>query len=954
MLSSGSWTAPSACLRCQLRQVLVGLRPRHPAVLQGSRQLSTTASLQQDDAAATAQLDRQRPPRRDERSYVYRHIHPNGRIIGKPGRRQRQSFEQLATKSLGKPSEVIVLHDVVEEARPAKQLAHQQGGRGRGIAALSVEDMEAAVPAHEEGEVGRGEQYEVNTSIDALRPEMSVLEQRDFNSLVQQLLDGYNVRQLARYLVQSSTHAPAHTAVAQSKLDKDHVQIHVTAWQAGRTPLEQRIGRVASTKGDVGKASLAQQIMRNAWAISIGTEEQRLGEVELYLQPWQVKMMFDLNFEDKPAISTFIDSPLLLRASDVQPYRPDNVLRITARRQDAGEIARQLQVKFASVHRLDMDLNVFKPLLGRYGRPMILELLFRDDDIKYVSDRTGSVIEVEAGGKLAIYTLQDHEYHRFQARRLLLSLLDLPSPHDTRTIVPSDNSTGAGRQRALRTYPGSEDALSLTAFPAQDLHRRYQGKELVRLTAPANKPAASTETRQAAAQIPLEHSVMGAPGEAKRFGRLVGVLDTIPPPAVTSDDRRAHEASDSPWRLSRRGSSSPWRAEFCVLLRTSAETSTPAARTLEDLTVAAHSLVPLHQQPGLAQLLSYFKPLQRPASVATTALGGDRLSDSPAPERTAPYLVAHFLPAPFTKQGVNVLKTLPRIAITFRFDPQTQKLQLFDVKAALKRQAMQLPFPGQAVDVAFTRASTIYLNLDPKKRYRYPALDDFTDRLQTSIQHGSGTLDAMAELDIKLPWWVMRRSAAHKPETQPKEDTAVAYLLDRLEQVQTMDFVPDNDGGQTPREPVDPEMRMLLEQWPEGMFLRLREVDGGVSGGRRTELSLIDGGKRSTSDSISATHSGRVDAPKSAADGGSSETAAAAAAAAGHDDRKRAKGTEPGTSKAASTSAAHLSLPLTTTALRLLRMLTRANAGQLPMLTYDYDGSGSTSSLLSGATKRAR
>ncbi|KAK5122339.1 hypothetical protein LTR85_004250 [Meristemomyces frigidus] len=922
MLSSGSWTAPSACLRCQLRQVLVGLRPRGPAILKwhGCPQLSTTAFLRQEDAA---QIDRKRTSRDDERSYVYRHIHPTGRIIGKAGRRQRQSFEQLATKSLGKPSEVIVLHDVVEEPKHAKKLVVPQttplnvGDGDASNALLSAEEIEAIVT----GKQQPAEQEEVNTSIDALRPDSSVLEKSQFNGLVKQLLDSYNVRQLARYMVRSLAPGSASLAQTGRQAGNGDAGLHATQWQAGRTPLEQRIGRISLTKGGLGttKAKLAHQIMRNTWDISIETEEQRLGELELYLKPWQMKMMFDLKLDDKPAIDALIDSPLLLRASDVRPYRPDNILRISARRRDAIEIVRQLQVKFGSVHRLDMDLDVFKPLLGRHGRPDNLKHLFRDEDIQYVSDRTRSVTQFEDGAKLAIYSLRDHDNQASQARRLLLSLLDLPSPYDTQSMIPNDRPTGSGRQRSLKTFSGNADNLVLNTHPTEDLHRRYYGKHLVRLTSPIGKCAETGVTTRASSQHATEYTVMGGSSGKSRLERLVGLLDTMPPPEVVELGRNDHEDTKSAWKLSRQGRSSPWRAEFCVLLRDATTSSE-----------FKHPLIPLHQQPGLSQLLSYFRPVQLSGPRATAAVTGDASQGFAAVERTAPYLVAHYMPAPFSKQGVNAMKYLPRIAISSRVDPRTQKLQLFDVKARLKGQALQVPFPGQAVDLAFTRASTMYLRLEDKSRRRFKGtLDVFADRLQTSIQAGGGVLDAMAELDIKLPWWVAHRASPKKLKTEPKEDTAVPYLLDRLEQVQSMDFVPDKEGWQSSRERnIDPEVRSTLEQWPEGMILRMREVEAGASGGRRTELSLLGAGTRANA-GLSTDANGQ-----NVPDSGTDEATVGNEADTG--DASAEKATKPTKRKHA--AAEYPSVALTTTALRLLNMLTRANAGQLPLLTYNYDG----------------
>lgn len=853
----------------------------------------------------------------EERSYVYRHIHPHGRIIGKPGRRQRQSFEPLATKSLGKPSEVIVLHDVSEEPQVARKLnipacgpIPPDGGEA-GHSLLSAENIDAIVT----GKQQQAGQEEVNTSIDALRPGSSVLETGEFNSLVRKLFDGYNTRQLARYVVQSLSPDHVSSAQAGQQVDKE---LRATQWQAGRTPLEQRVGRVSLTKNEAGttKVNIAQQIVRNVWNLSIHTEEQRLGELELYLEPWQIKMMFDLKLDDKPAISTFIASPLLLRTADVRPYRPDNVLRITARRQDAAEIVRQVQVKFASVRRLDVDLGVFKTLLGRNGWPVSLDGLFKEDDVRYVSDRTGSVIESVAGDSLSIYTLPDRNIHASEARRLLLSLLDLPSPIETRTVVPSDSVDGNRRPSPLRTFSGRADSLVRKTYTAQSLHRRHHGKELVRLTAPTSKHehTQSTETR------PED------PHHSRK--RLAAVLKAMPPSRISSISACEHEPSDSAWRLSRGGRMSNWQANFCVLL-SNASDATPLG-----VTHAAQPFITLHEQPNLSQLLSYFKPVQQLGSTGPGNLTGDASQRQADVDRTIPCLVTHFTPTPFSKQGVRALGTLPRIALFSNFDQQTQKLNILGVSAALSEQEIQVPFPKQAVDLAFRRVSSMHFGhstADEQRKF-LGAFEGFTDRLQTSIQAGSGALDAIAELDVKLPWWMVHRTPRQRIKAVTKDDTAVPYLFDGMVHQQTLEFVPDKDGWQTShKRTVDPEMSVLFEQWPEGMILRLQEVEGGASGGRRTELSLLYGGKR-----LAASK------PRGSREKDAQDPARPTNSDTENDDVAEKTALHISTGNISAEPERLIedwSFTLTTTALRLLRVLTRANAGQLPSLTYDYDGS---------------
>lgn len=819
-----------------------------------------------------------------------------------------------------------MLRDVPEESQRAKKVAPhletslQVEDEEIGGTSLSAEDIEAAVT----GKHQSPKQAEVNASIDALRPDNSVLDKRAFENLTKTLLNSYNARQLARYLVQSLSGTAL--AVGQDGHKKPGSGAHIitSLWRPGRTPLERRIGRISLKKGNLGttKSKLTDHLMRQAWHITIHSEEQQLGELEMQLESWQMKMMFDLRWQDKPALATLVDSPFLLRASEIRPFRPDNVVRIAARKRDGEEIARQLQNYLAQVSRLDMDLTVFKPLLrDSSSRPDRLEDLFKKDHIDNVSDRTGSVIELDQGGKLAIYSIQDGERYGPHARRLLLSLLDLPSPKSTIALVPSEQGgKGDKSRRSLKTYSCSEDSLVLNEVIAPDAHRRYAGVELARLTAPIakqahnatdgpSKRASRVASRTASTQAP-ESAVMGGRDGGRRLDRLVGVLDKM------SLSEKSHDSEGSVWGTPRSRDAYGWRAEFCMLVRPQVHEKPQRGRLLSKHKRMSPStpgtkdhntsFTTLHRTPGLSQLLSYFKPDKTLPDTESTAETEPEPQTSSVPEHEKPYLVAHFLPSPFSKRGVDALKALPRITLSLRTHTEAQKLRVAAVKATLQRRDLQVPFPEQAVDLSFTRWSTLDMQFRSgtkmilSKQTQLGQLRDFTRRLETSIFAGSGALlDTMPELEIKLPWWV---AAPKTTKAEDKVDVGVQYLLDRLEQHQVMNFVPANDA-----EIDDPEVRRLLEQWPESMRLRVREVDAGAYGGRRTEVSLVN-------------KWGAAGAADSA--GGEGKDAGAVAggpARMGGKDRLMMQ----------EQTAVNPTRALATTAARLLSLLTRANAGQL-------------------------
>jgi hypothetical protein len=239
---SGANTVPSsACLRCQLRCVLQHLRclpstTRRPYL--SHRTFSTIYSRQ-----AVHDTDAN-PPK--HKGVYYKHLAPNGRIVGKAGRKQRQTSEALATKSLGERSEIVVFRDVLDtpKRKPAETEVSQDLDSGmeslKGLS-LTAEEIQTAMADQAPDE------DDVNASIDALRPQAPVLEVKEFDRLIKELLDSYNLPQLSRYLRRAlASHQSSMTVIRELEYSlsktKEPRRISFTRsrWQPGRTPLEQQ------------------------------------------------------------------------------------------------------------------------------------------------------------------------------------------------------------------------------------------------------------------------------------------------------------------------------------------------------------------------------------------------------------------------------------------------------------------------------------------------------------------------------------------------------------------------------------------------------------------------------------------------------------------------------------------------------------------------------------------
>ncbi|KAI7521382.1 hypothetical protein KC317_g22122, partial [Hortaea werneckii] len=230
------------------------------------------------------------------------------------------------------------------------------------------------------------------------------------------------------------------------------------------------------------------------------------------------------------------------------------------------------------------------------------------------------------------------------------------------------------------------------------------------------------------------------------------------------------------------------------------------------------------QVPGLSQLLSYFEPVSN-----RLAARGKDSNDTTETNISRPFLRATFMPSPFAKSGIGALKVLPRIEITYRLGSGS-RLQLSDVKALLEKQSLQVSCPTEAVDLDFTRSSSIHMNMRDRRGKPSELIESFTQHLQKSIDTGSGVLDAPSELELLLPRWIMQRFNPRKfnPGVQKSDakapaatgDVAFPYLLERMEHVQSSDFSVADSDPKILEKIEDPDVKGLMQEWPEGMVLR--------------------------------------------------------------------------------------------------------------------------------------
>ncbi|KAK3698574.1 hypothetical protein LTR37_016901 [Vermiconidia calcicola] len=846
MISIGTVTAPSICLRCQLRSIVFRTRKRSlplclarctPNTAQGF-----AAYARRCQEAEEAQgLDRHGDGRGDEDRRRRLSQYPLGRIIGKPGRRQRESSARLKTDAMKKPFEVVLMRDVAEhktKQAPVKgqtDLATYYGNE------VVQEDSASEVFATGE----EASQEEAEESIESLRPDTTVLDKHQYDYLIKQLREAYNAKQLSLYLTKAlklSSIDGEHVHVIPQASAKSVDRLSTTPWQPGKTPIEQRArrGEVLS-KSEMGKnkSKLAQQILRLAWSLTVHSDEQSVGELEVYLKRWQVRYLFDLNSNGMPMYQAMIDTPLLRRTSEVRPYRSDNVMRITARRQDAEEIAAQIEHNLRSVESLEVDLTVFKQLVGTPGWPRKLSMLFDDALLKSVERTTTTTVERYDEKTLLIWgrslTFRQH------ARRILLSLLELPSPSLYRDIVMDPTEAN---NRPIRHV---QRRILVPDSSCSALHLRYRNLRLGRLEMASVQNLASSN----AAILPKTHITNGVGADP-----LQRNLDDLRDPADTvADALTGPDAKDLAKRLSAMEPFAPypgvpkqagqptgtwhsplqprtWNVQFCKVLRQSraqADITTPDPLLQSHIFKALPRFHPLNEQeasvlqpqvPGLSTLLEFFSPKPGPRPHGTSGPNTEDLNFV-----SGPFLVAHFIPSPLTRTGIHAMRSFPRIEIAYKV---VNGLKPVRMTAKIATQQLGVLLPHEAVDLCFDRTTLLKNNrLEP---FEQPEVQRFTHTLRESFESGSGVLAADPAIKLKLPAWL---ASQHKNR---KQDVEIDYLFDRFEQVSSADFIKD-EGGATSVD--DPIMREVLEGMPKGSYLTYNEVEGGAVGGSRSELHLM-------------------------------------------------------------------------------------------------------------------
>lgn len=792
------------------------------------------------DEAFEQEIGRQRQDGAPKHRHIYRHIHPEGRIIGKGKRRQRQLSEPLTIDSLGKSSNVIILRDLPNGLQ--ETLVKADGGTSEDAEEGSVSEGKKAILTAEEIEASLSstpEQKEVNSSLDAMRPADRMIDEAAFEGLLRALLEGYNLEQLSLYLraqlaVKGSTKATTGDFPIQSpNVGTRMVAFQKSRWQPGITPLEKR--RLANAKATKkatmksAKSRIADQILRIAWDLTISAEEQAIGELEYKLTPWQITLLFDLKVSGKPKVEHLIGSDLLIRSSKLETHRPDGILRVTARRHDAEEIARRLEVKLIGAGKLVIDSAALSIPHNKQDRKSLT-----DEDIAMILDKTQSILQVQPDKKIFAYGLTGSA--RIEARRLLLSLL-----HEPDRLIRTKRLRPVEKQKKSRPT-----SILLPVVANSALHYRDRSKKLARIVQPMRKD--SSHASQDAAPLDADSSQFQSGPSTMPLASFLEAESEVSSKHLEhlSPKPDDQSASSSYFSAIRDVRPSRWEAQLGLIAHEVTSQATAQSQSIVPAWPTAGNAVQgvpriiSNQGSGYETALSYFTPSKRVLPQNTTHSEAE-LEPAQQVVKRRTVIYAYFTPSPFLLDSKLKTESLPQIRLAFwrhsasRFKRKAddyEGVKIRNLLAIFETQSLSVLLPAHSTDLRLSRRTAVYVQAEAVAED--PAIQEFVAGLDWSLRNGHA-LFGKSDVNFKLPAWFLNPTNGNaKSETG---DIEVPYIFERFESRQSTDYSPNREAlSKDPK--IDPAVRKCFDAMPEGTRVRYTEIEGGIMGGQQMELSL--------------------------------------------------------------------------------------------------------------------
>ena len=217
-------------------------------------------------------------------------------IDGYGGTRVRLDTARLENTSLGQPSEIIIIR---QPEATSTEIDHVPQSIPSVKGELATPELLDSLDALK----GLPNSEEVQKNIEDLRPANAdrELPRQEYESLSQQMYDGFLVEQLAAYVEKHRIAPPTENLNAKRNTRgnsrKQNVSLHVSEWSPGVTaflaPPSAKDG--APLRKDrwtgKGKHGLVDELLRRCWRLEVKEEVASIGELEITLAPRQLSLL---------------------------------------------------------------------------------------------------------------------------------------------------------------------------------------------------------------------------------------------------------------------------------------------------------------------------------------------------------------------------------------------------------------------------------------------------------------------------------------------------------------------------------------------------------------------------------------------------------------------------------------------------------------------------------------
>lgn len=286
-------TANFICRHCRARFREQLRSTRVSSFSSGSRQHATHENFPDTKNANNVPISPSRRTSLKNEAIFY----PLGKIRGSPGKSVREKSANLETQSLGRPSEVIILHDVTNDNQ--EKVPELLINEAKSHRILDSKEIVASIEA-EKLQLGLDDAV---SEIDGLRPRTN-LSQKAFEEMRNQLRDGYTIPQLRRYIAVKAPEISKRKVLSERNIERNNIlnpSIDVkgvrSLWLADTKPIEQRLplkdtarARLLAYKRS-SKTKLADLVILGSWKVEIEDDIEAFGQIEMKLRPWQTNLL---------------------------------------------------------------------------------------------------------------------------------------------------------------------------------------------------------------------------------------------------------------------------------------------------------------------------------------------------------------------------------------------------------------------------------------------------------------------------------------------------------------------------------------------------------------------------------------------------------------------------------------------------------------------------------------